>query len=112
MRRKQTHTVRCAESNCGKSSIYEFDSKREMLASDVTRKPWRCLRHSMPDRVLSMENRHVEWVSEPNVQRSYGRFFGSDGLLVHRAFYVAARDFPPGARVKVTCEVILPDGVV
>lgn len=110
MRRpKPTYTVRCATAGCGESSIYEFDSQREKSKSEVVGKPWFCVRHSMPDRVLSPERLRVEWMSEPNEQRDYGRFFGSSGLIVNTAFYAAAKDFPIGTRVRVTCEVLLPE---
>lgn len=111
-RSKPTVTLRCAEPGCREYTFYEYANKRERDEAADRNRVWRCVRHSMPDRVLTMERRRVEWTSGENVELSHGRYWGGkSGLIANEAVYAAAREFPVGTRIRITAEVILPEGV-
>lgn len=106
MRRGVTVNVRCA--TCGVGSFFEYASLKEMRASSSHHAPWYCVRCAKPDRVLTPDRLRVEWTSEPSRAEAYGKFWGSSGVFIDEGYYAAAKDFPVGSVVKVTCEVILP----
>lgn len=110
MKREWPLRVPCTEPGCIEAANYRYDTKRDMLESFELkhRATYKCLRHSKGSGVLTMANTKVEWTSDASRQESYGRFFSSSGVIVGHGYYVAAKDFPAGTRVKITCEVLIP----
>ena len=111
MKREWPLRVPCTEPGCTEAANYRYGTKRDLLESFELkhRATYKCLRHSKGSGVMTTVNTRVEWTSEPSRQEPYGRFFGSSGLIVGNGYYVHAKDFPAGTRVKITCEVLLPD---
>lgn len=111
MKRKWPLRVPCTHPGCTDVARYEYDTRRDLEASWElkNRATYKCSRHSNTARVLSMQNLRTEWISAPNRQEPYGRFIGSSGVLIGHGYYMEAKDFPVGARLKITCEVLLPE---
>lgn len=110
MRRKWHLSIPCTHAGCGHVARYEYDTLRDLEQSFELRNKatYKCVRHSKGDGALSPENLKNVWVSEPLREESYGKYFGNNGVLIGQGFYVAAKDFPVGTLVRVTCEVLLP----
>ena len=106
--------VTCTHPGCKEWSPYHFDTRAEMKRH-FDREPqatWKCIRHSRPDDVLSAENRtRVEVLT--NFETDNGKFWGTSrpfsGFASGYGFRAFSDDFPPGTRIKVTAELILPD---
>lgn len=118
-RRGHTRTRRCAEEGCREVSHVHYEYKRDW--TDAVRreagKPWKCSRHDDPDRVLSLTNLEVTYVSEPSVEKfsgytgnSIGMYWGSSGYQWGPGFRAWAKDFPAGTQLVVTTRVVLPEG--
>lgn len=117
-RRLISEVVRCAEEGCRETAYYEHSSQREAAESRAWRAkhPYRCLRHTRPDEVLSEDS--IERVGTLTVhQETYGRFWRSEhdksgsGTVTGPGFKAFAKDFPPGTRLVVTARIELPAGV-
>ena len=111
MRRKWPLSVPCTHAGCTHVARYEYDTRRDLETSWElkNRATSKCSRHSDLSRVLTMENLRTEWTSEPNRQETYGRFMGNNGVLIGHGYYMEAKEFPVGTRLRITCEVLLPN---
>jgi hypothetical protein len=125
-RRGGTFTVRCKGEGCRETGFYSYGSQRER--SEMARSPyysnWTCVRHTQPDKVLSLDaparqrvlicteltrTNYLDetvplglfWVEEG---RSTGN--GFDHSAAHKAF---AKDFPVGTRLVITAYVETPE---
>ena len=111
MRRERILLCPCTEPGCTDVARYSYASLRELnesfeLLHRATRK---CVRHTKGRSVLSPANTRSEWTSEPLAEKSYGKFIGGQGVIIGPGHYVEAKDFPVGTRVRITCEVLLPE---
>lgn len=110
-RRVRRLDVPCIVPGCKEIAHYEFSSLRNLQNSyeQKHRLSYKCCRHSHGDNVLTPENLKTEWTSLPIKEENYGKFFGGSGVIIGQGYYVAATDFPAGTRVKLTCEILLPE---
>lgn len=117
-RRPISEVVRCAADGCRETAYYEHATQREAAESRAWRAkhPYRCLRHTRPDEVLSEDI--AERVGTLTVvEEKHGRYwrgegdkFGS-GSASGPGFKAFAKDFPPGTRLIVTARIEMPSGV-
>jgi hypothetical protein len=109
MRRSYSRRMGCSHDGCPEFGLYQFERRSDYDDHVRQQSAWTCTRHTIAERVLSVDRMRVEWVSDASKQESYGRFFGSQGLIAHYpAFYAKADDFPAGTRIRITTEAILP----
>ncbi|TCL70596.1 hypothetical protein [Rhizobium sp. BK251] len=114
-RRPSIARFKCGHPGCEEYARYEADNRQHYI--DLDRRygngQYRCVRHSQPDSVLSLDN--IKIVDEMTVfEQPHGLYWGkesaSSGFAHGPGFKAFATDFPPGTRLRVTAEVILPDG--
>ena len=103
---------RCAHEGCAERVTYRYDTQRDLRSSFELKnyggeKGWRCVRHSTPNEVLSVENPEQRF-EVVNRQEEYGRFFGHQGFVSGPGFKVFAKDFPPGTKLIITARIELP----
>lgn len=110
--RRVTYMAHCVEPGCRELGLYEFASQKERRESNVVNRPWLCVRHSQPDRVVTPDRPRVEWQSEPVREWPYGKLAGGAGLFIDsHAYYADVKDFPAGTTFKITFEAIAPDSL-
>lgn len=112
-RREWTFTGTCGHEGCAERFTYRYPTRRDLVGSFEVKNysdgRWRCTRHTRPDEVLSASNPTTthELVLE---QRPHGKFFGNFGFVSGPGFKAFASDFPPGTKIIVTTQVVLPGG--
>lgn len=113
-RRGYDTSVKCTAEGCTERDRYHFDTRADM-ARHFEREPQhthKCIRHSRPDDVLSASNR-VRVDVMTNFETDHGKFWGYErpfsGFASGPGFRAFAKDFPPGTRIRVTTELLLPD---
>lgn len=118
MSARRPHILRkkCAHEGCSESARYSFDTAREYRESSLHKREWRCVRHSSPEKVLSLTN--LECVTEmeakpsadnpgsPNLYWHGGRL--TSGFTSGDGYKAFANDFPPGTKLIVIAQIILP----
>lgn len=109
-RRQLTYRAKCGHEGCTEHATFDASSRAELmrLDRDVGYGRWRCVRHSQPNEVLSPTNLVRVW-EDTSQQLPHGVFFTNAGFLFGPGFKVFAADFPPGTRLRVTAEIILPE---
>lgn len=101
----------CTHPGCKETTTFRYSTLRDRSSSFEARHygaaGWKCTRHTDPNRVLSAENPETrfEVVSD---QRTYGRFFGSQGLITGPGFLAYASDLPAGTRLVITARIEIP----
>lgn len=113
-RRGYDISVKCAHDGCTERDRYHFETRDDM-ARHFKREPenqHKCIRHRRADDVLSVTNRtRVHVVT--NFETDHGRFWGKEkpfsGFVSGMGFKAFAADFPPGTRIRVTAELLLPE---
>jgi hypothetical protein len=118
-RREYTSTFKCAEAGCRESAFYVSTTRREQAETYASQQkhPFRCVRHSRPDDVLSVERpeRTVEYIVSKRGELWKDKlFFHSDtdrwhGMLLDHGIRAFAKDFPEGTRLTVTARIEVPD---
>jgi len=105
-----TYRAKCGHEGCTEYANFTADTRAEygLLDRHHGYGRWRCVRHTQPDDVLSTTNRVRVW-EDTSDQRPHGRFFSNAGFISGPGFKVFAKDFPPGTRLRVTAEIILPE---
>jgi len=115
-RRPYMSRFECGHPGCGQFQSYESHTRADQ--ANLYRKygngQWKCVRHSRPDEVLSLDNlkRVDDTVSVRRFSDSghdIGLYFGHFGLVTGPGFKAFAKDFPEGAVLRVTAEIILPE---
>ena len=109
----------CGEPGCREIAHYEFRTRKEQSETYARyyKTPWKCVRHSQPNEVLSLSNRKVtvEIVSRRSFTDSgtdIGVYWsGGSGLLFGHGFKAFSKDFPEGTKLVVTAEIVLPEPV-
>lgn len=110
MSRSMSLRKTCTEPGCKEFGLYT-DLTREAY-NRLARQPWACVRHTRPDENLSLTNRKRETVYENRQIDGLGLFWnGSSGFMHGPGFKAFAEDFPAGAKIRVTAEVISDDQV-
>lgn len=117
-RREYSHSPQCVHDGCPERANYYFETqseRRQQVASLEARGGWRCVRHTRPEEVLSINQTVRETVLE-SYELSHGRYFrpehteaGGSGFQHGPGFKAYANDFPPGTRLIVTARVELPE---
>lgn len=110
MGRRYHSRFECAHEGCPEWTIFEHDTRKEQ--SDCYQRQygkWRCIRHQNPEQLLGLNNRKLvhEVVAD---QRPHGVYWGHHGFLFGPGFKAFAKDFPAGTILRVTAEIITPDG--
>lgn len=106
-------SVKCTHDGCVERDRYHFDTQADMR-QHFQRQPaseHKCLRHVRPNEVLSVTNLITVYEMQ-NFQIDSGKFWGTvspfSGFTSGPGFKAYAADFPPGARLRVTAQVIMP----
>ena len=117
-RREAIHRAQCAEPRCGEITFWTYanQSDRRDHLRRLAETPWRCTRHTQPDRVLSVENAtreyvvtatrllhlpdHLFWIADDEKSGS--------GFTFGPGFKAFAKDFPEGTRLVVTARIETP----
>lgn len=100
----------CAHPGCPEVANYESHTRSEQ--AETQRRyygKWRCVRHSQPQEVLGPGNLLIVH-EETSRQEPHGRYWGHSGFQYGPGFKAFAKDFPAGTVLRVTAEIILPDG--
>ncbi|PXW76007.1 hypothetical protein C7451_106171 [Blastomonas natatoria] len=111
-RREWTLIFNCGHEGCTERATYRYPTRRDLVSSyeskNYSNGRWRCVRHTRPNEVLGIDNLATchETVLE---ERSYGKFWGNSGFIHGPGFKAFADDFPPGTKIIVRAEVVLPD---
>jgi hypothetical protein len=111
----------CAEDGCREVSITRYELKRdyaEAVRREKDQPPWKCLKHAEPDKVLSVHNREIVYITEPSRELfserypdiSHGIRWGTSGTMYGPGFRAWAEDLPLGTQVVVTAQLIFPAG--
>lgn len=101
----------CGHEGCREISNYNYSTKRDLMESFELRNfsngRWRCIRHQKPDEVLSAANptTKAELIVE---QKGDHRYFGHSGFAHGPGFKAFAGDLPPGAKLIITAQLVLP----
>ena len=112
-RRRWPFRYECTHPGCKEMAHHEFatmaDLKQQLKW--VPKETWKCTRHTRPSELLSAENKVL--VTElTNYQEPHGKFWGTTraqtGYMSGPGFKAFAEDFPPGTKIRVTAELILP----
>lgn len=139
-RRPVTSRVNCAKPGCREVAHFEYDSPRERAASEKRYKdhPWRCLRHSREDEVLSAgvpacdtvltvarlrNSRYERELADYQAAVARGSAFArqprefyddltwegaNNGIVSGPGFRAFAKDFPAGTRLIVSVRIEMP----
>ena len=117
-RREYTRRCVCAEDGCRETTFYRYDYQRDLkdaLARAAQQPPWKCLRHSNPDIVLSLANPEITYVSEPSMHqlseydgRVLATRWDNSSFVTGPGFRAYAEDFPVGTQLIATYRVVLP----
>lgn len=106
--------MKCQEKGCGEYARYEFDTRADYSEHYKRRPEWRCTRHNHPEEVLSPSN--LKTVKEStNIEKINGAlkvhnyWDGASGFRYGPGFKAYSEDFPPGTKLIVTAEIILPN---
>lgn len=122
---KYTQTFYCAGEGCSEHVTYGYDTKtdRRESASRLAKDPYRCPKHgSRADEYMTPGNPVRERIftvteSEPDHRGRITPGWAGDGPFKHQqtlsglglGFHAAAREFPPGTRLVITAQAILPE---
>ncbi|WP_175777600.1 hypothetical protein [Burkholderia anthina] len=102
----------CAHGGCGETVTYRFDTRRDLVSSYELKHysggRWKCLRHSDPDRVLTVENLETRHELVSTRSEHGGLYFGGQGFISGPGFLLYAKDFPAGTKLIVTARIELP----
>lgn len=105
----------CGHPGCNEFARYEADSRKHYIDLSIRYGPgkWFCVRHSQPGEVLSTSNEKI--VNELRVIESRGSlYWGKDtawsGFSSGPGFKAFASDFPEGTVLRITAEIIPPEG--
>ena len=115
---KTTARATCKHPGCTESAFWSFDTRKEAAAHYPKREKWRCLKHTHPEKVLSVTNleRTVELVSMLSPGCSAKDRFWHDGTRLGSGFnrsdahYAYASEFPDGTKLIITARIELPTG--
>lgn len=113
-KREYTVRLRCGHAGCEDYGHYSCSTRAEQ--ADLQRRyhpdRWRCVRHTRPDEVLSLE-RPIRTTTQTVFAKSHGNYWGIDkavcGFIYGPGFKAYACDFPAGTLIKITAEVIPSD---
>ena len=111
-RRRGPYTSRrqCEEAGCREVAHFEYDTLRDRAESHKTARPWRCVRHTNAEQVLSVSNPRREMLLTVGLFDGCGdaHFFTEvrNGFIHGPGFKAFAGDLPIGARVRVCVEVL------
>lgn len=102
----------CGHDGCTERVTYRYSTRRDMEQSfelkNYSNGRWRCVRHTRPNEVLSINN--LETCAELTVEeKEHGRYFGSQGVIFGPGFKAFASDLPTGSKVIVTATLVLPN---
>lgn len=112
MKRQYSYNVKCNQEGCNEWGHYVYNTKKEYNEGYVRNKGFKCVRHSKPDSVLSVENKIIiseqiaKKSSYPNLTENF--WDGKNGFTYGNGYRAFAKDFPEGTILKVTAEIILP----
>ena len=109
MAREHRSRFGCGHPGCQEIGHYTSSTRAEQakLYRDYGAGRWRCVRHTRPEEVLSIERPRIRHEMTSR-QESYGRYWGHSGFVFGPGFKAYAADFPPGTVIAVTAEIILP----
>ena len=115
-RREYTIRLVCAEPECRETSFTTAETRREEdeIRRRYARRPYRCVRHTNPEEVLSESNRERTTQFVAGKSEKYPElenlFWGrGSGLVSGPGFKAYANDFPSGTKLTITARIELPD---
>lgn len=125
-RREYTIRLACTFEGCKERSFTTATTRREEteIRQQYQRSPYRCVRHTNPDEVLSADNLertttvtaekvvapHLRGIDLPGEVRHLDGLFWDkrQGFTYGPGFKAYASDFPPGTKLIVTARIELP----
>lgn len=125
-RREYTIRLACTFEGCKERSFTTTTTRREEteIRQQYQRSPYRCVRHTNPDEVLSADNPeqtitltaekvvapHLRGIDLPGEVRYLDGLFWDkrQGFTYGPGFKAYASDFPPGTKLTVTARIELP----
>lgn len=115
-RREYPIHMTCAEPGCQESTFTVADTRQDEREARerYNRNPWRCARHTNPERVLTPDSpvRLTELEARPTERLPDTLFWHGEGptsgFRYGPGFKAFARDFPPGTRLRITAEILPP----
>ncbi len=109
------YRVTCGHDGCGESSFYGYRNRKGVieLQEKYGSGKWKCIRHSNPDLMLSVENLKNEKVLTSGKSKKYPNLDGTfwddgSGFIAGPGFRAYSDDFPSGTKIVITAEIILP----
>ena len=99
----------CGHPGCTEHGHYSSSTRADQadLQRRYGNKQWRCVRHTRPDEVLSMQRRVIR-TEMASGSEPHGIYWGHSGFVSGPGFKAFAKDFPPGTIIAVTAEIIPP----
>lgn len=114
MPRERSVRFQCSHPGCQDVAHYSFQYRDEgqRLHATYGNGKYKCARHSRPEEVLATNRRKIvtEQASEETVPGHL--YWNHWGFVSGPGFRAWASDFPKGTILRVTAEVILPNGAV
>jgi hypothetical protein len=125
-RREYTINLWCVEPGCKEHSfsVAETRAEEREIRQRYAKNPYRCTRHSNPDRVLGVDNPvrtttltveevyRTDYRGERKLLGLYWRREGEteahSGYAYGEGFNAFAKDFPPGTKLTIRAELELP----
>ena len=116
-RREYPIRLKCTEPGCTEGYQWTYATTRkeeDEIRARYNRTPYRCIRHTHPEEVLSADNTERTSITVctkgteryPDLEE---HFFGNSGFVYGPGFKAYASDFPPGTRLIITARVELPE---
>lgn len=112
-RREYAVRFNCGHPGCGEFGHYSCNRRAEVVDLQKLYYPdkWRCVRHTQPGEVLSLDIPAL--ISELSIfVEPHGKYWGtvraSSGFVYGPGFKAYANDFPEGTRLRITAEIVLP----
>lgn len=112
----KTYRVYCGHPDCRETGFYTYSNRKELidLEKRYGQEKWRCVRHTKPEDVLSIQNRKTQVDVLAAKSKKYpemNHLFWNDGsgFIFGTGYQAYADDFPEGTILRVTAEIILPD---
>jgi hypothetical protein len=114
--KEKTYRVFCGHQNCHETGFYGYNNRKELVDLDnrYGNGKWRCVRHTKPDEVLTIENkkRQVDVVAgKSKTYPELNNLYWNDGsgFIYGTGYKAYANDFPEGTILRITAEIILPN---
>lgn len=110
-KRRYTATLACHHPGCQEYRLAQYDNRREYNDGEARRNTWMCLRHSSPEKWLTRDRLSITTERVVQIAGKAPRLYwdGHSGFTSGDGYMAEADDFPPGTKLIVTAQIILPE---